>query len=263
MSRRRARRGVDGGWARRNRIGLLTEAYIGLPLRTYIRTRAWNDVELDAAAARLHDRGWLAAESLTEAGRRERELIERATDAAMRPAIAAIGADVHELLGILEPWGVAIRDAGDTSAVPSICSPTAADQSPIVRIRRGRRRYRRSHARRRLRFPSRLGALRRDERHLGNALPVHQGRSRACCTRGHRVRSHVVGSRRAARDWARAAGLATGAARVETGPRVCGDRNGHSLALAHECRRASSVRADGIARRVCATGRRNSRVHAR
>ncbi len=93
-------------------IGLLTEAYIGLPLRTYIRTRAWNDAELDAAAGRMHDRGWLAGETLTEAGRRERELIERATDAAMRPAIGAIGADVHELLGILEPWGVAIRDAG-------------------------------------------------------------------------------------------------------------------------------------------------------
>jgi hypothetical protein len=30
----------------------------------------------------------------------------------MRPAIAAIGADVHELLEVLEPWGVAIREAG-------------------------------------------------------------------------------------------------------------------------------------------------------
>ena len=30
-------------------IGLLTEAYMGLPLRTYIRTRAWNDAELDGA----------------------------------------------------------------------------------------------------------------------------------------------------------------------------------------------------------------------
>src|SRR4051794_31051064 len=93
-------------------IGLLTEAYIGLPLRTYIRTRAWNDAELDGAAARLHERGWLASQTLTDTGRRERELIERATDAAMRPAITAIGADVHELLTILEPWGVAIRDAG-------------------------------------------------------------------------------------------------------------------------------------------------------
>jgi hypothetical protein len=93
-------------------IGLLTEAYIGLPLRTYIRTRAWNDLELDAAAARLHERGWLSSETLTEKGRRERELIERATDAAMRPAISAIGGDVHELLEILEPWGVAIREAG-------------------------------------------------------------------------------------------------------------------------------------------------------
>ena len=34
-------------------IGLLTEAYMGLPLRTYIRTRGWDDAELNGAAARL------------------------------------------------------------------------------------------------------------------------------------------------------------------------------------------------------------------
>src|SRR4029078_11452913 len=40
-------------------IGLLTEAYMGLPLRTYIRTRGWDDGELDTAAAALRDRGRL------------------------------------------------------------------------------------------------------------------------------------------------------------------------------------------------------------
>jgi hypothetical protein len=38
-------------------IGLLTELYWGLPLRTYIRTRAWSDEDLDAAEARLVARG--------------------------------------------------------------------------------------------------------------------------------------------------------------------------------------------------------------
>ena len=34
-------------------IGLLTELYWGMPTRTYVRTRAWTDAQLDAAEARL------------------------------------------------------------------------------------------------------------------------------------------------------------------------------------------------------------------
>jgi hypothetical protein len=93
-------------------IGLLTEAYIGLPLRTYIRTRGWNDAELDAAVGRLEERDLLANDTLTEAGRREREAIEVATDKQMLPAVDALGDDVEELCNILEPWGSAMRDAG-------------------------------------------------------------------------------------------------------------------------------------------------------
>jgi hypothetical protein len=93
-------------------IGLLTELYIGLPLRTYIRTRAWNDEELDAAVERLTERGWLADEQLTDTGRRGREAVEQATDLQMQPAIAALGDDIDELTALLEPWGVAVRAAG-------------------------------------------------------------------------------------------------------------------------------------------------------
>ena len=94
-------------------IGLLTEAYMGLPLRTYIRTRGWNDTELDDAAARLRARGWFDdAEVLTGAGRAEREAMERATDRAMTAALGALGDDVDELVGFLRPWGDAMRAAG-------------------------------------------------------------------------------------------------------------------------------------------------------
>ena len=93
-------------------IGLLTEAYIGLPLRSYIRTRAWNDDELDAAVARLEGRGWLADGQLTEAGRDGREAVETATDEQMRPGVSVLGDDIDELCGLLEPWGVAMREAG-------------------------------------------------------------------------------------------------------------------------------------------------------
>jgi hypothetical protein len=93
-------------------IGLLMEAYIGMPLRTYVRTRAWNDEELEAAVQRLTGRGWLEGETLTEKGRHEREEIECATDRALRPAIEALGDDVEELCALLKPWGEAVRAAG-------------------------------------------------------------------------------------------------------------------------------------------------------
>ena len=53
-------------------IGLLTELYWGLPMRTYIRTRAWSDADLDAAEARLEDRGLVAGGAMTDDGRAAR-----------------------------------------------------------------------------------------------------------------------------------------------------------------------------------------------
>ena len=94
-------------------IGLLTEPYWGLPLRTYVRTRAWSDDQLDAAEARLVARGLLADGALTDAGRTRRESIEAATDVQCRPMLDALGDDgLEELVGLLTPWGEAIRDAG-------------------------------------------------------------------------------------------------------------------------------------------------------
>jgi hypothetical protein len=93
-------------------IGLLTELYIGLPLRTYVRTRAWNDAELDAATARLVERGWMAGDALTDIGRAEREAMEVATDEAMRPAVLALGDDYDDVIRIMHPWGAAMRAAG-------------------------------------------------------------------------------------------------------------------------------------------------------
>jgi hypothetical protein len=94
-------------------IGLLTEPYWGIPLRTYVRTRAWSDEQLDAAEARLAARGLLADGALTKDGRALRESIEAATDAQCVPVLDALGEDgLEELIGLLAPWGEAIRDAG-------------------------------------------------------------------------------------------------------------------------------------------------------
>lgn len=94
-------------------IGLLTEPYWGIPLRTYVRTRAWSDEQLDTGEARLVERGLLADGALTGEGRALRESIEAATDAQCAPMLDALGDDgLEELIGLLAPWGTAIRDAG-------------------------------------------------------------------------------------------------------------------------------------------------------
>jgi hypothetical protein len=92
-------------------IGLLTELYWGLPLRTYSRTRAWTAEQFDAATERLESRGLIADGAFTDAGRELREDIEVHTDAQMAPALAALGDDVTELCDRLAPWGEAVRAA--------------------------------------------------------------------------------------------------------------------------------------------------------
>jgi hypothetical protein len=93
-------------------IGLLTELYIGIPMRTYIRTRGWSDEAHDAAHERLVARGWLDGDAMSERGRTEREAIERATDGQLRPVVEAMGDDAKEVFEHLEPWGAAMRAAG-------------------------------------------------------------------------------------------------------------------------------------------------------
>jgi hypothetical protein len=93
-------------------IGLITELYWGLPMRTYIRTRAWTDSDLDAAEERLRARGLLDGDRLSGEGRRQREAVEQATDAQCLPIVAALGDELEELVGLLESWSAQIRRAG-------------------------------------------------------------------------------------------------------------------------------------------------------
>jgi hypothetical protein len=93
-------------------IGLLSELYWGLSLRTYIRTRAWTNAELDAAEAGLTERGLVRDGAFTDAGRAAREAVEQATDRHCRPIVDVLGDDLDELVAILRPWGKAIRAGG-------------------------------------------------------------------------------------------------------------------------------------------------------
>jgi hypothetical protein len=92
-------------------IGLLSELYWGLPMRSYSRTRAWSDEQFEAAHQRLRSRGLVDEVGFTEAGSLLREDVEVHTDQQMAGALRALGADLEELLKILTPWGEAIRAA--------------------------------------------------------------------------------------------------------------------------------------------------------
>jgi hypothetical protein len=99
--------GFDGA-----EIGLLTELYWGLPTRSYVRTRAWSDEDLDAAEARLVERGLVRGGALTPTGRADREAVEVATDRQCRPIVEALGERFEPLVETLLAWGAAIRAAG-------------------------------------------------------------------------------------------------------------------------------------------------------
>ena len=93
-------------------IGLLSELYWGLPMRTYVRSRAWSDEQLDAAEERLAARGLVADGAFTDAGRAAREAVEEVTDQACQPIVDNLGDDLDELVGILSRWSDAVRAAG-------------------------------------------------------------------------------------------------------------------------------------------------------
>lgn len=93
-------------------IGLLTELYWGLPMRTYIRTRAWSEADMDEAEARLEERGFVADGAFTPEGRAAREQVEVVTDELCRPIIEGLGDDFDELVAIVGAWSASVQAAG-------------------------------------------------------------------------------------------------------------------------------------------------------
>lgn len=93
-------------------LNVLTELWLGMELGSYTATRGWSPDALAAAVRVLEDRGELAAGQLTEAGRATRAGLEAATDAAMTPAVAALGSRLDEVVGRLGAWGERCVAAG-------------------------------------------------------------------------------------------------------------------------------------------------------
>jgi hypothetical protein len=90
-------------------IGLLSELYWGLPMRSYSLTRGWTSEQFDIAHDHLRDGGFVDDTQLTPAGWEFRERIEFATDIQMSVALAALGDDFDRLIELMTPWGAAIR----------------------------------------------------------------------------------------------------------------------------------------------------------
>lgn len=114
-------------------IGLLTELYWGLPMRSYSRTRAWSEDQFDNAQERLRSRGLISEEGFTGIGRAAREDIEIHTDVQLSAAIAGLGDAIDELFAIMQPWGAAVRSGrGYLPSGPHDLATAAASRSEAI-----------------------------------------------------------------------------------------------------------------------------------
>lgn len=108
-------------------IGLLTERYWGLPFKSYVRTRAWTDEQLDQGLERLRVAGLVDETSMTETGRDARERIEQATDDQTAPFMRALGDDAATVTGVLASWAAVVRSGhGYPSNGPQELAASAA-----------------------------------------------------------------------------------------------------------------------------------------
>ena len=94
-------------------LNVLTELWLGMELGSYTATRGWSPEALAGAVGVLEERGELADGALTPAGRATRAGLEAATDAAMAPAVQALGEDLDAVVERLQAWGDRCLAAGD------------------------------------------------------------------------------------------------------------------------------------------------------
>jgi hypothetical protein len=106
-------------------IGLLTELWWGLPLKSYSRTRAWSEADLDEGIESLRVRGLVevaavapegTASGFTSSGRSLRSQIETQTDEQMVRSLETTGVTLDDsgglaVLATLGEWSAAVRSA--------------------------------------------------------------------------------------------------------------------------------------------------------
>lgn len=112
-------------------IGLLTELFWGLPLKSYSRTRGWSEDDYTAAIDRLEQRGLIRDGAFTDTGRNVREQVEVHTDLQMTPIIRALGDDAERVIAMLSTWSDAVRTAkGYPASGPHELAEAARRQNP-------------------------------------------------------------------------------------------------------------------------------------
>jgi hypothetical protein len=107
-------------------IGILSELYWGLPIKSYSKSRGWTDEDYDQAIERLERDGLLRDNALTDKGRDARDSVENATDIQCQPIVDVLSQDISALIAILRPWCMQIRNAkGYPAAGPHDLADTA------------------------------------------------------------------------------------------------------------------------------------------
>lgn len=91
--------GLDGLEA-----NLVTERRVGWAPTAYAGSRAWSPEEMEAATARLTERGLLDGDGLSDEGQALRDRIEEQTEAQQAPVLAALGDDFEAVVGHCGAW---------------------------------------------------------------------------------------------------------------------------------------------------------------
>lgn len=91
---------------------IVTELWLGMPFGSYSATRGWSEEQLQAASARLAERGLVVDGELSTEGRDLRVRVEQATDRAERAVLEAIGQDFEPTVEKLSAWSARCVAAG-------------------------------------------------------------------------------------------------------------------------------------------------------
>jgi hypothetical protein len=93
-------------------MNVLTELWVGYPLRGYTPTRGHSPEAIDAAIGGLRRRGWLEGDELSDAGAAVRDAIEVATDVAQHELMTALGERLEWAVATASTLSARVVEAG-------------------------------------------------------------------------------------------------------------------------------------------------------
>lgn len=93
-------------------MNVVTELWVGYPLRGYSPTRAYSPEAIDEAIEGLRFRGWLDGDGLSETGLKIRGDIESATDESQKELVSALGDDLEWVVGAASVLSTRVVEAG-------------------------------------------------------------------------------------------------------------------------------------------------------